>query len=258
MTKLFFITGTDTNVGKTLVSAALLKTLNELGKTTVAMKPVASGCEVKEIDGKKLLCNADALLLQKNASIHLPYQTVNPFAFAPAIAPHIAAQEVNVEINAALLHKHAQQVLNVNADVTIIEGAGGYLVPLNNEETLADFAKALDGDVILVVAIRLGCINHALLTAKAIEQDGLKIATWVANFCETQESESYERQQQIIASIKNVIKAPMLAAIPILSSTSDSQKIVEICQLFQQKIQQEKLLTMLSSNMLANNMFSNK
>jgi dethiobiotin synthetase len=247
MSKIYYITGTDTNVGKTLVSAALLKTLNQMGKTTAAMKPVASGCELKEINGEKILLNADALLLQENASIYLPYKIVNPFAFAPAIAPHIAAQEVNVKINAELLHKHAQQVLNENAEITIVEGAGGYLVPLNNEETLADFSKILGGDIILVVAIRLGCINHALLTARAIEQDGLKIAAWVANFCDTKESESYERQQQNIASIQNYIKAPMLAAIPKLSAKSDSHKISEISKLLQQDIQIEKILSMLAS-----------
>lgn len=244
MTKLFFITGTDTDVGKTLVSAALLKSFNRLAKRTVAMKPIASGCEL--IEGK--LYNSDALLLQSVASVNLPYHVVNPFAFAPAIAPHIAAQEVNVKINASLLHQCAQQVLAVNADVTLVEGAGGYLVPLNNEETLADFAKILGGEIILVVAIRLGCINHALLTANAIEQDGLTIAGWVANFCETEEGESYARQQHIIASIQQRIKAPLLAKIPKLSVEDNSQKIEQASQLFQA----EKLLTLLSSSMFTN------
>lgn len=243
MTKLFYITGTDTDVGKTLVSAALLNAFNRLGKTTSAMKPIASGCE--KFEGK--LRNADALLLQSYASVKLPYEVVNPFAFEPAIAPHIAAQEAQVDINSASLVRHAEHLLSYSADVCIIEGAGGYCVPLNATETLADFAIALKPAIILVVAIRLGCINHALLTIKAIENDGLLLAGWVANLCEPlnaldnglgtglDNSLDYERQQQNIASIQAKTKAPLLAKIPKFIDSNHQEKIEHASQLFTDK-----------------------
>jgi dethiobiotin synthetase len=177
MTKRFFITGTDTGVGKTYTAAKLLTDFNQQGLSTVACKPVASGCEMTT-DG---LRNSDALILQKTASIKLPYNEVNPIAFAQPIAPHIAAAKVNQKLTVEKLIKSCQPVLNYKSDILIIEGVGGWYVPLNAKETMADFVKTLDLSVILIVAIRLGCLNHALLTHHAITTSGVKYAGWIAN-----------------------------------------------------------------------------
>ena len=217
---ILYVTGTDTDVGKTIVSAALLKAFNKISLSTVAMKPIASGCST--IDGK--LFNQDALLLQANASVKLEYDIVNPVALEPAIAPHIAAQEAGVELSAQILADYAQPIINQKVDLALIEGAGGWFVPLNKKETLADFAKLLDVSVVLVVAIRLGCINHALLTVSAIEQQGLRLAGWVANLCDPSETIS-KREQENIEMLQNKIQAPLLAVTPWVNS--DSEKIGE-------------------------------
>jgi len=175
--KRFFITGTDTGVGKTLVTGALLLNARAHGLGAVGVKPVAAGCSR---EGGRLV-NDDALLLQRLASVQLDYADVNPVALEPVLAPHIAAARAGVTLNAALL---AAQVSRVDAgghDVLLVEGAGGWLVPLNDQETMADLATWLGYPVILVVAMRLGCLNHALLTADAVARAGLTLAGWVAN-----------------------------------------------------------------------------
>jgi dethiobiotin synthetase len=173
-----FITGTDTEIGKTYVSAALLRALNHLGLNTIGLKPIASDAESTP-DG---LRNIDALTLQKAASIRLPYQQVNPFVFAPAIAPHIAAKNSGVNLSIKNILTACQPALdNQKADVIVIEGAGGWLVPLNDQEYFADLPKAFDAFVILVVGMRLGCINHTLLTWESLQHRKVKIAGWIAN-----------------------------------------------------------------------------
>ncbi len=180
MTKKFFITGTDTGVGKTYMAAKLLADFNKQGLSTVACKPIASDSEMT----KNGLRNSDALILQKAASIKLPYTEVNPITFAPPIAPHIAAAQVNQKLTVKKLITACQPALNYKSDVLIIEGVGGWYVPLNDKETMADFVKALDLSVILIVSIRLGCLNHALLTHHAITTSGVKYAGWIANCIE--------------------------------------------------------------------------
>ena len=172
----FFITGTDTGVGKTRVSAALLTAFNARGFSTAAMKPIASGC----INTPQGLRNDDALVLQQYASLPLTYQQVNPYAFEPAIAPHIAAEQAGQVIDFARI-KHGLDILSAQADVVIVEGVGGWLVPLKRDATIADLAHILGLPVILVVGMRLGCLNHALLSAQSIEQSGLPFIGWVAN-----------------------------------------------------------------------------
>jgi dethiobiotin synthetase len=174
--KAFFITGTDTDVGKTVIAAGLLFAAKQRGLTTAALKPVAAGCTQTEAG----LRNDDALMLQSVITQNLGYEQINPIALAPAIAPHIAAQQTNRRLSVDRLAGFCRGVLGA-ADVTVIEGAGGWRVPLNNAETLADLARVLQLPVILVVGIRLGCINHALLTAEAIARDGVTLAGWVAN-----------------------------------------------------------------------------
>lgn len=177
MSAAYFITGTDTDVGKTTVAAGLLHAARLSGLSTAAGKPVASGCELTP----KGLRNADALALLAECSIPLTYDQVNPVAFEPAIAPHLAAREAGVALTVQSLLAPMRQVLDLQADFTLIEGAGGWRVPLADQDNLSDLAMALDLPVILVVGVRLGCINHALLTAEAIRSRGLALAGWVAN-----------------------------------------------------------------------------
>lgn len=173
----FFITGTDTAVGKTLVTAALLLNARAFGLGAVGVKPVSAGCA--RVDGR--LVNDDALLLQKYSSVPLDYDQVNPVALEPAMAPHIAAARAGVSLDAATLAAHVSRVDAEGYDVVLVEGAGGWLVPLNDRESMADLATWLGYPVILVVAMRLGCLSHALLTAAAIKAAGLTLAGWVAN-----------------------------------------------------------------------------
>lgn len=206
MQQAYFIAGTDTDVGKTSIAAGLLAAARQQGKSTLAIKPVASGCELTA-EG---LRNSDALALQAESSLQLPYSAINPFAFAPAIAPHIAAVEVGVTLSVAALVAPIQQVLAQAADFTLIEGAGGWRVPLSEQELLSDLAKALQIPVILVVGVRLGCISHALLTAEAIEADGLPLAGWVANVIDPHTS----RLTQNLETLKQLMPAPCLGIAP--------------------------------------------
>lgn len=218
MTSSVFITGTDTDVGKTLISAALLYKCKSFSCSTAAMKPVAAGCE-KTMQG---LRNSDALILQKQASISLPYEEINPAALEAAIAPHIAAQEQGLHLSVASLKKPLQKILDQKADFTLVEGAGGWLVPLNKNETLADLAVIFKLPVIMVVSIRLGCINHALLTARAIQTDGLNLIAWVANLSQGESP----RFKENIETLKERISAPLLATIPRLDFTNEDEKII--------------------------------
>lgn len=206
MQQAYFIAGTDTDVGKTSIAAGLLAAARQQGKSTLAIKPVASGCELTA-EG---LRNSDALALQAESSLQLPYSAINPFAFAPAIAPHIAAVEVGVTLSVAALVAPIQQVLAQAADFTLVEGAGGWRVPLSEQELLSDLAKALQIPVILVVGVRLGCISHALLTAEAIEADGLPLAGWVANVIDPHTS----RLTQNLETLKQLMPAPCLGIVP--------------------------------------------
>ncbi len=173
----FFVTGTDTGVGKTLISAALLLNARAFGLKAVGVKPVSAGCSL--IDGQWV--NDDALLLQNYSSVRLDYPQVNPVALEPAMAPHIAARRAGIDLRAGPLVNAVSRVAEQGHDVVLVEGAGGWLVPLNDTETMADVAAGLGYPVILVVAMRLGCLSHALLTVQAIEAAGLSLAGWVAN-----------------------------------------------------------------------------
>ena len=210
--KAFFITGTDTGVGKTVIASGLLAAANARGMRSLALKPVAAGC----IDNGQGLRNEDALLLQQTASIALPYQQINPVALAPAIAPHIAAQQAGITLSAAALVTHCDTVLAQPVDIAVIEGAGGWRVPLNAHETLADVAKALARPIILVVSMRLGCINHTLLTAEAIVNDGLLLAGWVANI------DSMTVYKDNVESIAARLPAPCLGEVPMLPQRGGS------------------------------------
>jgi dethiobiotin synthetase len=211
----FFVAGTDTDVGKTFVACALLTAANERGLSTAAVKPIAAGCE----STPEGLRNEDALALQEAMSLDLPYQQVNPVAFEPPIAPHIAAARVGKSVSADRLLGFCRGVIMKRADFTLIEGAGGWRVPLNARETLAKLPVELKVPVILVVGMKLGCINHAILTAEAIRRDGLQLAGWVANTPESEMS-CYEEN---IETLKSLMPCPCLGEIPRLEGAGAEQ-----------------------------------
>lgn len=210
--KTFFVTGTDTDAGKTLVSCGLLAKAGQQGLITAAMKPVSAGCEKTE-EG---LRNGDAVQLIDAMSLALPYDTVNPIAFEPPIAPHIAAMQEDKSLQASRLVGFCRGFTTQRYDFGVIEGAGGWLVPLNPRETIADIAKEIQLPVILVVGMKLGCISHALLTARAIEQDGLRIAGWVANLIDPDMSV----YQENLMTLSSLIQAPLLGEVPFLENPS--------------------------------------
>ena len=210
-----FITGTDTDVGKTVVACGFLAAANQQGLRTAAIKPVAAGCEITE----QGMTNNDALQLQAAASHKLSYQQINPVALEPAIAPHIAAAEAGVRMSASRLVGYCRGVSLMPVDMVFIEGAGGWRVPINSRETLADVARELECAVIVVVGMRLGCLNHALLTMEAIRRDGLQIAGWVANILDPE----MPRLQENIDTLKQCINEPCLGTVPRLDDLSPEQ-----------------------------------
>jgi len=200
----FFVTGTDTGVGKTLVTAALLRRLRESGVTVAGMKPVAAGV----VAGPEGPANPDALLLQAESSVRHPYVLVNPWLFEPAIAPHIAAAEAGVVIDTDRIVE-ALEILRASADVVLAEGAGGFLVPLDSRRSFAELPGLLGMDVLLVVGLRLGCLNHALLTVEAIAARGYRLAGWVGNCIDP----AFARRDANIATLTEMIAAPCLGIV---------------------------------------------
>lgn len=206
MTQSYFVIGTDTNVGKTYVASALIQHFSDAGLKTVGMKPIASGCELAQQGiWQGELVNEDVMALTKASSMSAPLDLINPYRFAPAIAPHIAAEQAGVEINLDIITQ-AYGTLTEMADVVIAEGAGGFFVPINTHQTLADLAIKLNIPVVLVVGMRLGCINHALLTVAAIQSCGLILAGWVAN----QINPDMAMFAENVASLQQRIAAPCL------------------------------------------------
>lgn len=210
-----FITGTDTGVGKTRVAAALCLAFAAAGYRVAAMKPVASGCEMTPAG----LRNADALALLQAMTVRADYSEVNPYAFEPAIAPHIAAREANRHVDLAVLDRSYER-LRLRSDIIVVEGAGGWLAPIDDTHTFADLAVRWNLDVVLVVGLRLGCLNHALLSVEAIERRGLKLCGWIGNSVDL----GFERRAQNVATLQDRIVAPCLADIPYLPA-SDSVEL---------------------------------
>jgi len=221
-----FITGTDTGVGKTLVSKLLLRSFAFQGQKVIGMKPVASGA-VKRMDG---LENEDALALLECSSIEVPYHLINPYCFEPPIAPHIAAEQAGTTINLDVILDHYRS-LAVIADLVVVEGVGGWSVPLSESCDMSDLALQLDLPVILVVGIRLGCINHALLTAQSIQAKGCNPVGWIANII----SSHVDVVPQVIESLEARFDFPLLASIPILSPVQniDISNVFNIKTLYQ-------------------------
>lgn len=200
-----FVTGTDTGIGKTRVALGLMAALQRQGHRVAAMKPVAAGCEATA-EG---LRNADALALQAQSSVPLPYTRLNPFALREPIAPHLAAREAGVQLQLATLRRAYREIAR-QADRVVVEGAGGWLVPLDARHTLADLAAALGLPVVLVVGMRLGCLNHALLTAESILGHGLCLAGWVAN----EILADNPRGAQNVQALVERLDAPLLGRVP--------------------------------------------
>jgi len=181
MKQAYFITGTDTDVGKTYVACKLIRDYISQGYKVVGMKPVAAGCEF--VNGEWI--NEDVLKLMQASNVVAPRELVNPYCFNEPIAPHIAAEKTGVEIEIDVI-KQAFDALVTMADIVVIEGAGGFLVPINNRQSMADLAVALNIPIILVVGMKLGCINHALLTVEAIKARELALHGWIANEIDSQ------------------------------------------------------------------------
>lgn len=198
----YFITGTDTGVGKTLLSCALLHAFAARGDRVAGFKPVAAGCDERDH-------NDDALALRAASSMQLTYGQVNPYCFPHAIAPHLAARHAGVRIEFRRIQTSYHELAS-QADEVIVEGAGGFLVPLNDKQTSADLAKELDLPVILVVGMRLGCLNHALLTVRAIADHQLECAGWIANILDA----DMPALQENIEALRERIAAPLLGIVP--------------------------------------------
>jgi dethiobiotin synthetase len=212
-----FVTGTDTGVGKTLVSAALLHTLARHHPRVVGMKPVAAGLVQQ---GGEWVAE-DAMALRAASTVAVPPELDNPVALPEPLSPHLAAARAGRRVGVAELVA-AHRKLRSLADVVLVEGSGGWRVPLNEDETLADLAVALARPVVLVVGLRLGCLNHALLTAEAIRADGLHLAGWVANAIDP----GMACRDENMDTLRHWLPAPLLGVVPWHPQTPDARQIV--------------------------------
>jgi dethiobiotin synthetase len=209
----FFVTGTDTGIGKTVVACALARAFAATGERVAVMKPVASGAG-RTREG---LRNADALALMSAATVPLTYGQVNPYCFEPAISPHIAAEDAGIEVDTAVI-KACFEALRSISDRVVIEGAGGWLAPVNARESMGDLARALGAPAVLVVALKLGCLSHAALTRRAVAADGVPFAGWVAN----RAGPPMERESENLATLTRLLGAPPLAIVPFAPARGSS------------------------------------
>lgn len=207
MSAIYFITGTDTEIGKTHVSCGLVRALKRRGAHVAAFKPIASGLDE---DGY----NSDAKALREAAGLELPMDLVNPYRFGPPIAPHIAAHETGLPIQ---LIPIGLAIHGIAAEIKVVEGVGGWEIPLAHPsddpdtETLmlSELARTLDGEVVIVVGMRLGCINHALLTARAVLADGCRLRGWVANVLPP----AMNRLEQNLSTLSRLMPCPLLGVV---------------------------------------------
>lgn len=209
LTMKIFITGTDTEIGKTTVCCYLLKKYQQQGLSTLGLKPVASGCYKKN----KQLVNDDALQLAEHSTIKLAYDLINPIQLQSPVSPNIAACNEGISLTADHICQQLSPSLQVSSDVTLIEGIGGWLVPINPQQTMADVVYQLSIPVILVVGVRLGCINHALLTQQAMLQKKVDCLGWIANQLDPDE----RRFQENIMTLKKHVKYPLIDCVSFMS-----------------------------------------
>jgi dethiobiotin synthetase len=205
MKQRFFITGTDTDVGKTYLSVGLLNLFTSLGFTTLGLKPVASGC----MRHNGHLYNLDALLLQQASSLQLSYDIINPFAFEPGIAPHLAAKQSATTLTLKKVNEALHRAFNTSVDIFLVEGAGGWHTPLNEKETMAEVVMHYQLNTILIVRIHLGCLNHAILTERAIRSSGVPLFGWIANYT----TGNIENGEEQINTLKHFLSAPLLGVV---------------------------------------------
>lgn len=229
MINALFIAGTDTDVGKTVASKAILQAIASKGFTTIGYKPVAAGCERTE----QGLRNSDALHLMKVATQEMPYDDVNPYALELPASPHIAAKHENLTIDYKVLSDKLAY-LKTKADTVLVEGAGGWRVPVSDTDCLSSWVKQEKLPVVLVVGVKLGCLSHALLTAESIEADGLTIVGWVANRI----NPGTEHYAEIIEVLESRIRAPKLGEIPYVPSAKRTElgKYINLEPLMEKKL----------------------
>jgi dethiobiotin synthetase len=211
-----FVTGTDTGVGKTVVAAALVRALVRQGLQVAAMKPIASGAGPTAAG----LRNADALILAQAANVEAPYDTINPYCFAAPIAPHLAAREAGILIDTALLYERFAELAN-RADCVVVEGAGGWLTPIGPAQTMADVAAALSLSVVLVVGLKLGCLNHAQLTARALAAHAAGLRGWVGNSIDRE----FDRKEANIAALEELLQEPATAIVSFASQRPEELEL---------------------------------
>jgi dethiobiotin synthetase len=220
MPQSYFVTGTDTGIGKTIVSCALLSAYSARDNVVIGMKPVVTGRVCGEW--------ADVKAIVAASSVAAPREWVNPYAFIPPISPHLAAKEAGIEIDVEVIRQACLNLQKIS-DVVVVEGVGGIMVPLNDRNDVADMAYALDLPVILVVGMRLGCLNHALITAKIIQASGLKLAGWVANQIDPQINSFDEN----LHTLKERLNCPLLGVLPFERnvSTKNFSTLLDITKL---------------------------
>lgn len=202
MSPAYFLTGTDTEIGKTFITCALLHRAGLDGLQAAGLKPVAAGTDAAGL-------NDDVEAIRAASNLELPREMTNPYCFQAAIAPHIAAADEGISIDFRRIQASCDQARQ-KADLVIVEGVGGFCVPLGSQQNSADLAVELGLPVILVVGMRLGCINHALLTTEAIAARGLKMAGWVANCIDP----AMSRFDENLATLKSLLPAPLLGVVP--------------------------------------------
>lgn len=217
--RILFVTGTDTEVGKTRIACAVLALARDRGLTCLGLKPVAAGC----FNDHGRLRNEDALALMAAAQSEAPYETVNPVALEPPIAPHIALQLAERRVSTDELASHCRAAA-AGTEFVIVEGAGGWLVPIGESATLADVCIGIGADVVLVVGMKLGCLNHALLTAQAVRAGGLKLAGWVGNCA----GGTMPHLDANVATLKQRLDAPCLGVVPHLAIDDAAEPYLDI------------------------------
>ncbi|MBV9344418.1 MAG: dethiobiotin synthase [Gammaproteobacteria bacterium] len=211
-----FITGTDTGIGKTVVACALVRALCDEGLRVAVMKPVSAGAE-RTPEG---LRNDDALALLAASNVPAPYEVVNPYCFEPAVSPHIAAKEIGIEVDTGTIRQHYEQ-LRAQADWIVVEGAGGWFAPISERQTMADLAWALSLPALMVVGLKLGCLNHAQLTRLAIEERGVVFGGWVASAVDR----SMARSAENLSALARVLGEPALDTLPYLQGALEPVRL---------------------------------
>ena len=223
----FFITGTDTGIGKTWFTISLMSALKKRGLCVTGMKPIATGAKRT----KKGLINEDARLIKQHCSKTISYDLINPLVFELPAAPNIAAREKGIVIDIEEAIKN-YNILKSISDVVVVEGVGGWRVPITNEDYLSELVKRLDLSVILVVGVRLGCINHALLTAEAISSDGFKLSGWVSSHLDT----VYSTGEETVNTLKKRLNCPHIADFAHCSDFDPDKLAKQIAPAFISKI----------------------